>query len=349
VIEVVAGAMILVGGPVAWATQSPTADVLQNSDITRVALVGTFLSSVAPTTVALDASMIGQANVAPPFCEAIPTLPENVRALASMQCEVANRTFGDNLDPSAAFKFMSPVTGAGLFLGTDGHGRSVSFESIQSVVIPLRELHPDQFTEQDKGYACFGWLQGSAGRVPVSAACLKKESITGDPMASFLMVTGILSVADMLVIVQSARILDGARVISVETGESVPVSQVASGQELSGLSSEPGTLYAATAPVGGIVPLPDCVTIAYQRYAAVDKAASERLGICMVKATIVFSVCMELCALATFLVVACCLACLAIQANEMSDFTANYMSDKKLNLEMLRLDLLACGVVVVNQ
>lgn len=238
---------------------------------------------------------IAHAEILPSLCEAISTLPEIVHAFAATQCDVSQRIFFEGLNPSAGFKFMEPVSRPGTYNGTDAYGRCVSFEAVQTVTLPLFELHSDQFTSADEGYMCIGWLQGPAGRVSISAICLKKESLTGDPVASFFIVVEVLSNIEVLACAQSERILAGVPVDIAPLGHTflltegtfIPESQ---GESVLATQATGALLLVSSnfinehpVSLGNPVPIDtrNCVKDATHRFEIADRAARRTAGVCM--------------------------------------------------------------------
>ncbi len=132
--------------------------------------VGSAIAIVALSPLTLLRTV--KADVQSSFCESIASMPEKVREFSSMLCAVREGVFADGREPTLGFKFVEPVESPGMYESIDFYGQSFSFEAVQVFVIPLHKTHPEKFTTSDFGSFCIGWLEGPAGRVPVSAICL---------------------------------------------------------------------------------------------------------------------------------------------------------------------------------
>ncbi len=234
-----------------------------------------------------------------PYCETINSLPEGVRAFASMLCAVQQGIFADGSDPSLAFRFIEAVDSPGTYEGTDGYSRVVSFEAVQVLTLPLYESHPEDFTSSDAGYFCIGWIKGPAGSVPVAAICIRKESITGDPITSAFLVTELMTDFDVLACAQSERIAaglipevaDNDGTADTTHGQSIPEDE-GNGSTLATKATDELVLVTSTshsdligATLGQSASLPwshrDCVRIALLHFNIDDFANRRTLTDCI--------------------------------------------------------------------
>ena len=226
-----------------------------------------------------------KADTIVPFCETIDSLPEGIREFASMLCAVREGVFADGRDPTLAFKFVEAVETPGTHEGTDFYGQTVSFEAVQVITLPLHASHPDTFTTADAGSFCIGWLEGPAGRIAVSAICLRKESLTGDPIISAFLVTELITDADVLASAQSERIsaglipeiADSSEIDGATGGQSIPEDE--RGSTLTTKATDELVLVTSTfhSDLIGVVIPPTGGPLPIQTYNYTDCARSARL------------------------------------------------------------------------
>lgn len=314
-------------------------------------MLGAVISSTIPTRMASAAVSTAE----PPICENLEAIPDAMRDFASLQCGIESAVFSDQLAPTIGYRMAIPATKPGKYSVTDAYGRQLSLEVVDVGTLPLRKVHPQQFTEDDEGYFYIGWLKGPMGKVGVSAVCLKAQSVTGDSDAGLLIVCQTLPSAEIDRASQVQRIMAGARVVDVATGHSLPLSEAPANELLSASTTDLSTLFGATTGPGGGGPSVDCVELAYKRFAIAQEAAARQANACIEIQVAVFAACVAACLIGSAFGLIVGLAAFAICAGVCASYLAvqsagcvrAYSIQQWQNLENLKLDLAACGVDII--
>jgi hypothetical protein len=258
------------------------------------------------------------------------------------------------------YKFDTLLDKNGAFQGTDAYGRAVSFEAVSVVPVPLRKLRPESFAEGDEASLCYGYFIGPNGKAPVAALSIKKPSLTQSQNCSIVMILETLTAADLALVEQVERVMAGAVIYNTSNGKSMSLSQATNSGTNFMLSISPSDLATLNGTIAqpwqAGVPL-TCVQVAYQTFRANEDFARRGVNDCMVNVVAVFVACMAGCAGAAFftLIVApaamalCAGGCLAAEAIGIAYCIRSFNSQRRLNLDTLRISLAGCGVYIYEQ
>lgn len=289
-----------------------------------------------------------------PICDT--QLPPEPHAFVQTQCAVESAIFGGAGAPSSGYVCPELPSKPGSFTLTDCYQRSIELDVVSTITVPLRKLRPQSFVEGDEACILWGWLKGSSGKAPVVMMGIHKPSLTNDPTGAFMMVTAVVSAADIERRATCERILAGARVIDSHTGQSRSLRQLSGNITASADPSDLSTLFSMDPTSGTGASAVNCLAIAYARHALALKTAASALAICFADAAGDYAVCAIGCLLpllvpgpvgivATF---ACEGLCIYSLYRKNGICEVNFRLAESNALATLLLDLMACGVHVAQ-
>jgi len=197
VIEVVVGAMILMGGPVAWATQSPTVE-------THVSSISTSEALIDPCT-----GPIGSSTA--PLGDCVGTITE--ADVVAVQTELWTKIFGTNQDPNLSYNMVEGTvfTGRGDFQGVNAYGVPFNVHVYHSVQAFSTAAEGSKL----KGWHVFASVLGPTGiAVPVFGLMIDLKPINAIPSQTTAKIGG---VGFVMAGIMSAAMHKDCKIIEIAT------------------------------------------------------------------------------------------------------------------------------------
>lgn len=128
---ILVAAMMLVGGPTAWAASR----------------------------------MLASARISPP-CDGSLTVPPEVQAWLDVQCSIRQAIFGDQADPGTCLESELHISAPGLYSAWTWQAENVLVDAAHTVQLDLEAHSPELFALGVEIAVVFGTLVGDSGSIP---------------------------------------------------------------------------------------------------------------------------------------------------------------------------------------